>query len=371
MRPFPLILLALAAHGAAAQNAAPTLDEILDAFERAPTSDLAPAPAPAAAPPQAPEVVAAPQTAPAAPEAATDRMPTPAEIESVTYAGGPLPEGRSALTVKLQILLDRSGISPGVIDGWRGGMSESAIAAFETRAGLPVDGILDPEVWAQLGGDEPGAVLASYTVVPADLENLSGELPSDYALLAQLPHLGHERASERIAEFFHMTEEFLIGLNPGATFQPGETLTVAALGAHAAEPVAAIVIDKTTRRLTGYDAAGNLVVNYPVTVGSTDTPSPSGHVTVERIALMPEYSYNPENFIQGDNMSRLTLPPGPNGPVGSVWIALSKPSYGIHGTPEPSSLFRSQSHGCVRLTNWDAEELAGLVTPGVSVVFQD
>ena len=296
-------------------------------------------------------------------------MPTPAEIAAVTYEGGPLPEGRSALTVKLQVLLDRAGISPGVIDGWKGGMSQSAIAAFETREGLPVDGDLDPAVWTALGGHEPGAVLSTYTVVPADLAGLSGDLPSDYARLAELPALGHERASERIAEFFHMTEDFLVGLNPGATFTPGETLTVAALGPEVLSPVATILIDKRSRRLTAYDLAGRMVANYPVTVGSSDTPSPSGDVEVTRIALMPEYSYNPENFVQGENRSRLTLPPGPNGPVGSVWIALSKPSYGIHGTPEPARLFRNQSHGCVRLTNWDAEELARLVTPGTRVSF--
>lgn len=346
-------LLALPAF---AQEGAPSTLEILEALGEAPAAAT---PAAAAFDP----VLVVP------PPVRSDRMPTPDEVARASYAGGPLPEGRSALTVKVQVLLDRAGISPGVIDGWKGGMSQSAIAAFETREGLPTDGELDPAVWAALGGDEPGAVLSSYTVVPADLEGLSGDLPSDYALLARLPALGHERASERIAEFFHMTEEFLIGLNPGASFVPGERLTVAALGPEVLDPVASILIDKRTRRLTAFDVTGRMVANYPVTVGSADTPSPSGHVEVTRIALMPEYSYNPDNFVQGENLSRLTLPPGPNGPVGSVWIALSKPSYGIHGTPEPSRLFRNQSHGCVRLTNWDAEELARLVVAGTKVSF--
>nr|WP_324288528.1 L,D-transpeptidase [Hoeflea alexandrii] len=116
--------------------------------------------------------------------------------------------------------------------------------------------------------------------------------------------------------------------------------------------------------------SGKLLAAYPATIGSSDTPSPSGDVTIERVAHNPGYTYNPKiNFKQGNNDKILQVPPGPNGPVGTVWIALSKPTYGIHGTPEPSAIGKTQSNGCVRLTNWDAEELAGMVTPGVTVSF--
>ena len=111
---------------------------------------------------------------------------------------------------------------------------------------------------------------------------------------------------------------------------------------------------------------------YPATIGSSDTPSPSGTHTVARVVLNPDYTYNPNiNFKQGDNHEILKIPPGPNGPVGIVWIALSKPTYGIHGTPDPSKIGKTESHGCVRLTNWDAQELARVVKPGVVVEFAD
>ncbi|MDN3713204.1 L,D-transpeptidase [Paracoccus cavernae] len=130
-----------------------------------------------------------------------------------------------------------------------------------------------------------------------------------------------------------------------------------------------IIVDKATRRVAAYDAKGNMVADYPATVGSTTTPSPHGTHTVDAVALNPTYTYNPaKNFKQGDNDRVLLVPPGPNGPVGDVWIDLSEPTYGIHGTATPSRLFVNQSYGCVRLTNWDARELAHMVKARVTVV---
>lgn len=295
---------------------------------------------------------------------------TAEEIDAAPYEGGELPEEQSALTAKLQILLDRAGISPGVIDGMKGGMSESGIRAFEAREGLPVDGLLDAEVWAALGGPDTAEVTAEHVVAAEDLAEVIGEeLPEDYAELAELDLLGYERASEALAERFHMDEDFLIALNPGATFGEGETIVVADPGGPAEATVARIEVNKRTNRLTAYDEGGAILTDYPVTIGSDDNPSPSGVVEVVTIAPDPTYHYDPENFQQGDNNEPLELPPGPNGPVGSMWIDLSKPTYGLHGTPEPSQLFQRQSHGCVRLTNWDAEELAGMVEAGTTVEF--
>ncbi len=296
--------------------------------------------------------------------------PTAQEIESASHSGGPLPEGQSALTVKTQILLDHAGISPGIIDGWSGGMSQSAIAAFETREGLPVDGQLDASVWTALGGAQASGLLQSYTVTAEDLSGLSAPLPEDYAKLAELDRLGYTSVTEKLAERFHMDEEFLKTLNPGVSWEAGSQITVAAPGPQVETKVARIEIRKPTGRLAAFDAEGHMVANYPVTVGSSSTPSPSGTVEVVAVAMDPTYSYDPEkNFQQGDNDEFLVLPPGPNGPVGSVWIDLSKPTYGLHGTSEPDSLFQAASHGCVRLTNWDVEELAGLVSEGVTVEF--
>ena len=164
---------------------------------------------------------------------------------------------------------------------------------------------------------------------------------------------------------------FIRALNPGARFAAGEVIDVVRPGAPLRAVVTRITVDKAERRLTAFDALGGIVASYPVTVGSASTPSPSGIVEVTAVAREPTYHYNPDNFVQGDNLRPLTLPPGPNGPVGIVWIDLSKPSYGLHGTPDPSGLFRNRSHGCVRLTNWDAMELAGMVQVGTVVEFLD
>ena len=294
---------------------------------------------------------------------------TPETIEAAVYEGGDLPAGPSALTVKVQVLLDRAGISPGVIDGIKGGMSNSALQAFERRERLPVDGLLDPDTWSRMGGASHAPVLSAYVVTAEDVSSLTPDIPEDYAEKAALPALNYRRVTERLAERFHMDEDFLAALNPGASFAEGETVVVATVGEPLGAEVAHIEVSKSTGRLAAFDAAGTMVANYPVTVGSATTPSPEGVMAVVAVAWEPTYHYSPENFVQGDNQEPLVLPPGPNGPVGSIWIDLSEPTYGLHGTPEPATLFLAQSHGCVRLTNWDAEELAGMVKKGTVVAF--
>lgn len=290
-------------------------------------------------------------------------------IEAATYSGGALPPGQNALTVKVQVMLDRSGISPGVIDEIKGGMSRSAIAAFERRSGLPADGVMDAQVWAALQPYAGAAMTADYTITEADASELTRFIPTDYIEKANMTSLGYTSVAEKLGERFHMDENFIETLNPGIPLVAGSVIKVIAPSKPLRAKVTRIFVDKGTNRVSAYDASGHMVVNYPATIGSADTPSPSGVHTVRAVAMNPEYTYNPSiNFTQGDNKSVLTLPPGPNGPVGSVWIALSKPTYGLHGTPSPSRLFVSKSHGCVRLTNWDADELAHMVQPGVTTV---
>ncbi|MEX0924288.1 MAG: L,D-transpeptidase [Rhodovibrionaceae bacterium] len=301
---------------------------------------------------------------------AADKPFTAKEIDGAVYDGGRLPSGQSTLTAKLQILLDRAHVSPGVIDGWKGGMSESAIHAFETREGLPADGVMDAEVWRALGGPDAGNLTRDYRITEEDTAGLNDPLPDDYAELAKLERLGFVRVSERLAERFHMDEDFLLALNPEADFEAGETIAVADPGQPLDAAVSRIEISKSARRLAAFDEAGKMVANYPVAVGSTQTPSPTGTHGVSAIALNPTYSYNPDvNFQQGDNSEQLLLAPGANGPVGLVWIDLDKPTYGIHGTSDPSKLFKEFSHGCVRMTNWDGSELAEAIDMSSSVIF--
>ncbi|HWA20677.1 MAG TPA: L,D-transpeptidase [Devosia sp.] len=169
-----------------------------------------------------------------------------------------------------------------------------------------------------------------------------------------------------------MDEDLLTILNPNAAWREGEAVAVAAYGPDHEGKVARIEADKGARQLRAYDENDILLVAYPATIGSQSNPSPEGTHVVAAVAPMPNYTYNPDvNFRQGDNTDVLIIPPGPNGPVGSMWIDLTEPTFGIHGTPDPSKIDKTQSHGCVRLTNWDAEELSKMVAPGVPVVFID
>lgn len=293
--------------------------------------------------------VYAPPTEPADPARAVERHPDPA-------------------VVRLQVLLDRAGASPGVIDGFDGDNVRKAVLAFELMRGLPPDGALDPDVLAAL--ETGGPVIGDYAIIADDLNAIGEPIPKDYAEQAKRKFLGYTSIEESLAERFHMDIDLLKALNPGAAYTTGEPIYVAAYGPDLKGEVARIEADKSLRQVRAYDADNHLIAAYPATIGSEENPSPSGTHIVEGVAPMPEYTYNPKiNFQQGGNTEVLTIPPGPNGPVGSMWIDLSEPTFGIHGTPEPSLIDKTGSHGCVRLTNWDANELAKMVKPGVPVDF--
>ena len=270
--------------------------------------------------------------------------------------------------IHLQVLLDRAGASPGVIDGLDGDNVRKAIAGYETMQRLPADGKLDVEVAARLNDDKQ--VIGPYIIAPDDGVDLVAEIPKDYAEQARMDHLGFTSVAEKLAERFHMDIDLLHALNPTAQFSAGEKITVAIVGAPRTGNVKRIEAHRKDGQLFAFDDKDQVVAVYPATIGSEDNPSPSGRHKVNGVARNPTYEYNPKvNFQQGKNKEKLTLPSGPNNPVGSVWIDLSEPTYGIHGTPEPSLIDKAGSHGCVRLTNWDVEELASLVKPGVVVEF--
>ncbi len=271
----------------------------------------------------------------------------------------------------LQVFLDREGISPGVIDGHLGDNVNKAIAAWQEMTGETLDPN-DSEGILQRLAYSGGLPIVDYTITASDAAGpYVASIPEDYAHKAALPALSFTSVTEKLAEQFHMDEGYLKALNPNADFSiPGTIIKVINPGQPKTGQVTRIIADKARKQVFAYGADGNLIAAYPATIGSSDTPSPSGDHTVQRIALDPGYTYNPKiNFTQGNNTQILQIPPGPNGPVGTVWIALSKPTYGIHGTPEPSKIGKTNSHGCVRLTNWDATELAKMVKPGTTVQF--
>jgi lipoprotein-anchoring transpeptidase ErfK/SrfK len=236
--------------------------------------------------------------------------------------------------------------------------------------GLPVDGKLDPGVLGRLIDNVPA--VQAYAITADDASDLVESIPTDYAEQAKMEHLGYTSVAEKLAEQFHMDSGLLKALNPTAAFNAGETIAVAMPGAARTGVVKRIEVHRKSGEVFAFADDGSLLVVYPATIGSEDTPSLIGTHKVQGVSRMPVYTYNPKiNFQQGGNKKVLELPSGPNGPVGTVWIDLTEPTYGIHGTPEPELIGKVGSHGCVRLTNWDVEELAGMVTPGVVVRFVD
>ncbi|MBH0236590.1 L,D-transpeptidase family protein [Methylobrevis albus] len=335
--------------------------ESLPATDAPPPVEAAPAPGPL----QAPAPVAA---------QSIDPRSFAASANQTGLMPGLRGDQRDPAIARLQVLLDRAGVSPGVIDGLIGSNVAKAVAAFQTIRGLPVDGLVTQQLLTALEDLGGPPAFVDYVITEADAAGpFYGEIPKDYAELAQLPTLGWRNPAEALAEAFHMDEGFLRWLNPGADFfVAGTVITVTDPGRRVRTPVAHIVADKARKQVFGYGYDGALVVAYPATIGSTSLPSPTGIHAVRAVATDPEYWYRPDvNFVQGNNTKALRLAPGPNNPVGTVWIGLDKPTYGIHGTPEPSRIDKTSSHGCLRLTNWDARELVHLVKPGVTVEFLD
>jgi lipoprotein-anchoring transpeptidase ErfK/SrfK len=298
--------------------------------------------------------------------------------------------------IAVQVALDRAGFSVGVIDGRIGANTRRATEAYRAQNGR------DPEPHA-----EP---LTQYEITQADVAGpFVGPIPKDLMAQSKLPSLGYQSADEAIAERFHTTPEVLRRLNPDATFAAGDAIMVPnvdplvlpqsthtnsagqgnqsprpegtsgrgvagrATGQQgAAQNNTVVRISRSASSLTATDSGGRIVLFAPVTTGSERDPLPIGEWKVNVVQYNPPFRYNPDLFWDADpSHSKATIPPGPNGPVGVVWIDISKEHYGLHGTPEPAQIGRTQSHGCVRLTNWDALRLAALVGPGTKVIFTE
>jgi lipoprotein-anchoring transpeptidase ErfK/SrfK len=281
----------------------------------------------------------------------------------------------------LQIMLDRAGFSPGEIDGRAGLNLRRALAAFQHAHSLQPTGRVDEETWNLLmsrGGGAPP--LVSYVIAEADLAGpFVGELPRDLMAQSKLDTLGFSSPLEALAEKFHASPQLLGSLNPGATFdRVGERILVPNIMAidplaplPGARPPAAIVVSKATSVLTVEDADGQVLFQAPVTTGSKHDPLPIGTWKVTGVQRNPPFHYNPDLFWDADPAhAKARIAPGPNNPVGTVWIDLTTEHYGIHGTPEPGRIGHVESHGCVRLTNWDAQEVALWARPGTRVVFK-
>jgi lipoprotein-anchoring transpeptidase ErfK/SrfK len=283
-------------------------------------------------------------------------------------------EKPTAAGVRLQVLLDRAHFSPGEIDGKFGENVKKALRAYEEAQQLPTSDDVNAEVWGKLSADSR-PVTVNYTIVDTDVAGpFLRKLPAKMEDMKGIPKLSYTTAREGLAEKFHMSEDLLSALNPGRNFdRTGETIvvvyTIADQGAEKAEKV---IVDKNRQVVKLFDKSNALISFYPATVGSKDKPSPSGTLKVTEIYRNPTYRYNPAYHFKGVRSRKaFTIRPGPNNPVGNIWINLSGEGYGIHGTPFPGKISKSESHGCVRLTNWDAERVAERVSKGTPVEFVD
>lgn len=271
----------------------------------------------------------------------------------------------SAMTIKLQVLLDWNHASPGPIDGGWGMNSKKALINFQKIQGLPATGKMDEATWEALTKNIPAdqPALVSYTLTKDDVNTKFASLPAGAEARSKLKGLYYENIQEMLGERFHMDVAYLKKLNPNSRFQAGDTITVINTGTAYDGRVTRVVADRADKVLYAYNG-NKLVAAYPTTVGGSASNTPGGTYKIVNKVKMPHYKAtvdkdtNPKSYI---------LPPGPNSPVGVVWMGLSKPSYGIHGSPVPEGISRQASLGCVRLTNWDVLELSANIDVGATV----
>lgn len=280
-------------------------------------------------------------------------------------------KGQLPVYARAHVMLNNAHASPGAIDGMSGKNTLKAISSFQQMNGLSPTGDLTKETWDALVAKQTKPAFIEYTISDADLKGPYAEsIPSDYALQAKMKGLYYTRVTEMLGEKFHIDEAFLKKINPTATFKKRvKKIIVPNVRNDLPEDIHLIIAHKGAKQLYLFNSRNQMIASFPATIGSTDTPSPAGTYKVVGVARNPWYSYSPSNFVQGKNLKPLSLPPGPNAPVGNIWIGLSKKSFGIHGTPNPSLISKTASHGCIRLTNWDANDLGNKVRSGVTVKF--
>lgn len=272
--------------------------------------------------------------------------------------------------LRVQVLLDRSGFSVGEIDGNAGSNTSRAMAAYEKQR---VGGAAVAQAGLRALTADSASPLVDYTITAEDVKGPFVKVPQDMMAKSKLATLGYSSVAEKLGERFHASPALLKSLNPGKRLdRAGETIRVPNVRTAITAKAAKVVVDRSDGSVSALDAQGTVLARYPATMGSEHDPLPLGSWKVTGVTRDPPFNYNPDLFWDAKAAhSKAKIAPGPNNPVGVVWIDLSKEHYGIHGTPEPSQIGKTESHGCIRLTNWDAAELASIVSPGVVAVLQE
>jgi lipoprotein-anchoring transpeptidase ErfK/SrfK len=285
---------------------------------------------------------------------------------------GPASTTGAAAVLRAQVLLERAHFSPGQIDGGSGGNTTRAIAGFQRSRDLEPTGELDEATWTALNRDA-APVLVTHTLTPEEVAGPFRKHPPDMMEKAKADSLGYESLMEALGERFHASPALLERLNPGSKFEAGAEIVVPNVAAATppAKP-AKVVVDKSDSVVLLMDGDDRVLAQFPASTGSEHDPLPIGEWKIEGVATDPTFHYNPELFWDADPAhAKATLPSGPNNPVGVVWIDLSKEHYGIHGTPEPATIGKTESHGCIRLTNWSAKLVGSLVAPGTPAILRE
>jgi lipoprotein-anchoring transpeptidase ErfK/SrfK len=297
---------------------------------------------------------------------------TAEDVQNATQTGPLKPGSSGARVMRVQILLDRVRFSPGEIDGHYGGNLGIAIKSYQQAHNQPPTGTIDDAMWSLLNTDA-APLFDNYTITEADVKGPFQPIPTDIHARAKLPHLGYESPQEGLGEKFHIAPKLLAELNPGKRLSEAGTQIVVPNVQRAAPAAAARVeVSASNHTVTAFDSSGAVIAQYPATIGGTHDPLPVGKWTIANIEHNPTFYYQPGHYWNADpNDAKEKVAPGPNNPVGVVWMGLSKPHYGIHGTPDPSLIGHTESFGCIRLTNWDAADLARMVRHGTPAILQE